>query len=126
MDFLTLFAIYVALVLTCIFLVCKYSGQQHSPFTVLFDVLAKVRNVERPYDPYLNGRWVALLTRINDVSPQVFAPFTPKWVQRFSQWVFHRLFHQRFVSFICFISARCPMSDTYKLLHCVLVNHVSL
>lgn len=43
MDFLTLFAVYVAVVLTCIALVCKYSGQQHSPLNALFNFAAKVR-----------------------------------------------------------------------------------
>ncbi|XP_072229170.1 palmitoyltransferase ZDHHC4-like [Leuresthes tenuis] len=66
MDFLTLFAIYVAVVLTCIFLVCKYSGQQQSPFNVLLNHVTKV-----------------------------VAPFTPQWLQKFSHWVMHRLFHQR-------------------------------
>ncbi|XP_026206951.1 probable palmitoyltransferase ZDHHC4 [Anabas testudineus] len=66
MDFLTLFAIYVVVVLTCIVLICKYSGQQQSPFHVLFSYVAKV-----------------------------FGPFTPKWLQRSSQWIMHRLFHQR-------------------------------
>lgn len=71
MDFLTLFAIYVVVVLTCIVLVCKYSGQQQTPFTLLWDSLAKV-----------------------------FGPITPKWIQRFSQRVMHKLFHQRNNMFI--------------------------
>ncbi|XP_075949460.1 palmitoyltransferase ZDHHC4 isoform X2 [Anarhichas minor] len=66
MDFLTLFAVYVAVVLTCIVLVCKYSGQQQTPFSILFSSVGKV-----------------------------LAPFTPKWLQKFSQWTLHRLFHQR-------------------------------
>ncbi|PWA16153.1 hypothetical protein CCH79_00019440 [Gambusia affinis] len=71
MDFLTLFGIYVAAVLTCMFLVCKYSGQQHSPFNILLSYVTKV-----------------------------VAPFTPQWLQRFSHWIFHRLFHQRSSLFI--------------------------
>ncbi|XP_021174661.2 palmitoyltransferase ZDHHC4 [Fundulus heteroclitus] len=71
MDFLTLFGIYVAVVLTCIFLVCKYSGQQHNPFTTLLSYVTKV-----------------------------VAPVTPQWLQRFSRWIFHRLFHQRSNFFI--------------------------
>lgn len=43
MDFLTLFAIYVVVVLTCIVLVCKYSGQQQTPFSIIFKAVAKVR-----------------------------------------------------------------------------------
>lgn len=43
MDFLTLFAIYVVVVLTCVVLVCKYSGQQQTPFTILFNSVGKVR-----------------------------------------------------------------------------------
>ncbi|XP_040885219.1 palmitoyltransferase ZDHHC4 isoform X2 [Toxotes jaculatrix] len=66
MDFLTLFAIYVVLVLTCIVLVCKYSGQPQTPFHILFNSVVKV-----------------------------VAPITPKWLQKFSQWALHRLFHQR-------------------------------
>lgn len=71
MDFLTLFAIYVVVVLTCIVLVCKYSGQQQTPFTLLWDSLAKV-----------------------------FGPIIPRWIQRFSQRVMHKLFHQRNNMFI--------------------------
>lgn len=71
MDFLTLFAIYVVVVLTCIVLVCKYSGQQQTPFTFLWDSLAKV-----------------------------FGPITPKWIQRCSQRSMHKLFHQRNNMFI--------------------------
>uniref|UniRef100_A0A8C6U5F4 Palmitoyltransferase n=1 Tax=Neogobius melanostomus TaxID=47308 RepID=A0A8C6U5F4_9GOBI len=71
MDFLTLFGIYVVVVLTCIVLVCKYSGQQQTPFTLLFDSLAKI-----------------------------FGSITPKWIQRFSQRAMHKLFHQRNNMFI--------------------------
>ncbi|XP_034049433.1 probable palmitoyltransferase ZDHHC4 [Thalassophryne amazonica] len=71
MDFLTLFAIYVVVVLTCIVLLCKYSNQQQTPFNVIFNSVVKV-----------------------------VAPFTPKWVQRFSKWTLHRLFHQRNNMFI--------------------------
>lgn len=45
MDFLTLFAIYVAVVLSCIVLVCRYSGQQQTPFTILIDSVGRVRVV---------------------------------------------------------------------------------
>uniref|UniRef100_UPI003AAAA626 palmitoyltransferase ZDHHC4 n=2 Tax=Centroberyx TaxID=88664 RepID=UPI003AAAA626 len=71
MDFLTLFAVYVAVVLACIALVCRYSGQQQTPFSLLFNYISKLT-----------------------------APFTPKWLQRFSQWTLHRLFHQRNNMFI--------------------------
>ncbi|KAM7371064.1 hypothetical protein PAMP_010561 [Pampus punctatissimus] len=71
MDFLSLFAIYVAVVLTCIIIVCRYSGQQQTPFNILIDFLIKV-----------------------------VSPFTPKWLQRLSQWTLHRLFHQRNSMFI--------------------------
>lgn len=43
MDFLTLFGIYVAVVLTCIALVCKYSGHQQTPLGRLFDTATGVR-----------------------------------------------------------------------------------
>nr|XP_061807337.1 palmitoyltransferase ZDHHC4-like [Nerophis lumbriciformis] len=66
MDFLTLFAIYVAVVLTCIILICKYSGREHSPLNSLLNILSKV-----------------------------FAPITPKWLQQFCQRALHRLFHKR-------------------------------
>ncbi|XP_068610469.1 palmitoyltransferase ZDHHC4 [Brachionichthys hirsutus] len=66
MDFLALFAVYVAVVLACIVLVCKYSGRQQTPAAVLLDAAAKV-----------------------------VAPFTPKWLQKASQWTLHTLFHQR-------------------------------
>lgn len=72
MDFLTLFAVYVVVVLTCIVLVCKYSGgQQQNPLIVLLSFGVKV-----------------------------FAPITPKWLQRFSQRTLHKLFHQRNHMFI--------------------------
>ncbi|XP_017273968.1 palmitoyltransferase ZDHHC4 [Kryptolebias marmoratus] len=71
MDFLTLFAIYVAVVITCMFLVCKYSGQPQSPFNTLLNYLFKV-----------------------------VASFTPQWLQRLSQRTLHRLFHQRSNLFI--------------------------
>ncbi|XP_074519495.1 palmitoyltransferase ZDHHC4 [Halichoeres trimaculatus] len=66
MDFLTLFAIYVAVVLTCIFLVCKYSGQQQSPFNTIFNTIVTV-----------------------------VSPFTPTWLQKLTKWSLHKLFHQR-------------------------------
>ncbi|XP_033975311.1 probable palmitoyltransferase ZDHHC4 [Trematomus bernacchii] len=71
MDFLTLFAVYVTVVLTCIVLVCKYSGQQQTPFSILLNFVGKV-----------------------------FAPITPRWLQKFSQRTLHRLFHQRNNMFI--------------------------
>ncbi|KAM8837947.1 palmitoyltransferase ZDHHC4 isoform 2-T2 [Spinachia spinachia] len=71
MDFLTLFAVYVAAVLTCILFVCKYSGQQQTPFSVLCDSVATV-----------------------------VAPMTPRWLQRCTQRTLHRLFHQRNNMFI--------------------------
>lgn len=71
MDFLTLFAVYVLVVLTCIILICKYSGQQQTPFNTLFNCAVKV-----------------------------LAPITPKWLQRLSHWVLHTLFHQRSNMFI--------------------------
>ncbi|NP_001134110.1 palmitoyltransferase ZDHHC4 isoform X1 [Salmo salar] len=71
MDFLTLFAIYVVVVLTCIALVCKYSGQQQTPFGLLFDSVTKV-----------------------------IAPWTPLWLQSFTQRTLHMLFHQRNRMFI--------------------------
>lgn len=46
MDFLTLFAIYVVVVLTCMFLVCKYSGRQQTPFSILYNAVAKVRDTQ--------------------------------------------------------------------------------
>ncbi|KAM9837503.1 palmitoyltransferase ZDHHC4 isoform 2-T2 [Aulostomus maculatus] len=66
MDFLTLFAIYVAVVLTCILLICRYSGQQQTPLNTLLNCIANVA-----------------------------APFTPKWLTELSQRTLHRLFHQR-------------------------------
>lgn len=71
MDFLTLFAIYVVVVLTCIGLVCKYSGQQQTPFGLL----------------------------LNSVT-RVLSPLTPKWLQRLLQRAVHKLFHQRNNMFI--------------------------
>lgn len=72
MDFLTLFAVYVLVVLTCIALVCKYSGQQQTPFGLLLNFISRVT-----------------------------APFIPEWLQRLSQRCLHRLFHQRTRTFIC-------------------------
>lgn len=66
MDFLTLFGIYVAVVLTCIALVCKYSGHQQTPL----------------------GQLVGAFTRI--VSPCI-----PQWLQSICYRTMHRLFHQR-------------------------------
>ncbi|XP_035467723.1 palmitoyltransferase ZDHHC4 isoform X2 [Scophthalmus maximus] len=71
MDFIALFAIYVALVLTCIALVCKYSGQRQTPLHVLVSSVGKV-----------------------------VGPITPKWLHACSQWTLHRLFHQRSNTFI--------------------------
>lgn len=71
MDFLTLFAIYVVVVVTCIVLVCKYSGQQQTPFSILLNSVGKV-----------------------------IAPITPKWLRILSQRTLHRLFHQRNNMFI--------------------------
>ncbi|XP_067100370.1 palmitoyltransferase ZDHHC4 [Osmerus mordax] len=71
MDFLTLFAIYVVVVLACIALVCKYSGQQQTPFGLL----------------------------LNSVT-RVLSPWTPKWLRRLFQRTLHRLFHQRNNMFI--------------------------
>ncbi|XP_019712407.1 palmitoyltransferase ZDHHC4 [Hippocampus comes] len=71
MDFLTLFAIYVTVVLTSIILVCKYSGQQQSPFSYIFDTTTKL-----------------------------VVPLTPKWLKRCLQWTSHRFFHQRTKMFI--------------------------
>lgn len=51
MDFLTLFGIYVVVVLTCIALVCRYSGQQHSPLNSLYSFALKVRK-EQKQDEY--------------------------------------------------------------------------
>uniref|UniRef100_A0A1A7Z406 Palmitoyltransferase n=2 Tax=Iconisemion striatum TaxID=60296 RepID=A0A1A7Z406_9TELE len=72
MDFLTLFAIYVVVVLACIIVVCKYSGQQQNPFNTLLSHVLKI-----------------------------LALFTPQWFQKVSHWTLHRLFHQRNNSFIC-------------------------
>ncbi|XP_037134979.1 palmitoyltransferase ZDHHC4 [Syngnathus acus] len=71
MDFLTLFAIYVVVVLTAIILVCKYSGQQQSPFNYIFDATSKL-----------------------------LAPLTPQWLKQCFQWTSHRFFHQRSNMFI--------------------------
>ncbi|XP_034426956.1 probable palmitoyltransferase ZDHHC4 [Hippoglossus hippoglossus] len=71
MDFLSLFAAYVLLMLTCIVLLCKYSGRQQSPFLIFFNFIVKL-----------------------------VAPITPKWLQTFSQRTLHRLFHQRSNMFI--------------------------
>ncbi|XP_076025791.1 palmitoyltransferase ZDHHC4 [Genypterus blacodes] len=98
MDFLTLFSIYVAVVLACIVLVCRYSGQQQTPLTLVFDSISKVA-----------------------------APFTPQWLQRLTQWSLHRLFHQRnnmfiylhillegavYVEFTCEVFGFCREMDT--------------
>ncbi|KAG7491831.1 hypothetical protein MATL_G00008310 [Megalops atlanticus] len=66
MDFLTLFAIYVVIVLSCIVLVCKYSGQQQTPFGRLFSAVT-----------------------------EIIAPWIPQWFQQLSYKIMHRLFHQR-------------------------------
>ncbi|KAJ8283989.1 hypothetical protein COCON_G00028390 [Conger conger] len=66
MDFLTLFAIYVVLVLSCIVLVCKYSGQQQTPFGRIFSSLTKITS-----------------------------PWIPQWFQNYCYKTVHRLFHQR-------------------------------
>lgn len=103
MDFLTLFGIYVAVVLTCMFLVCKYSGQQHNPFNTLVAYVTKVGVFFTLLLPPTTTGW-----RFMQVPPsplQVAAPFTPEWLQRFSHWIFHRLFHQRLVVKLCLFSA---------------------
>lgn len=51
MDFLTLFGIYVVVVLACIALVCRYSGQQHNPLNSLYSFALKVRK-EQKRDEY--------------------------------------------------------------------------
>ncbi|XP_062382047.1 palmitoyltransferase ZDHHC4 [Sardina pilchardus] len=66
MDFLTLFAVYVVVVLTCIVLVCKYAGQEQTAL----------------------GRHYGSLT--NAVSPYV-----PQWLTRLCSRAVHRLFHER-------------------------------
>ncbi|TRY83994.1 hypothetical protein DNTS_009942 [Danionella cerebrum] len=66
MDFLYLFGIYVAVVLTCIALVCKYSGHQQSPL----------------------GRLLGAFTWI-------LSPWIPQCVQSFFYRSMHKLFHQR-------------------------------
>ncbi|MEQ2237571.1 hypothetical protein ILYODFUR_024420, partial [Ilyodon furcidens] len=99
MDFLHLFGIYVAVVLTCIFLVCKYSGQQNNPFNTLLSYVSKVTHIHSITS--LNRHWVAPhVLQTGTFSSQVVAPFTPRWLQRFSHWIFHRLFHQRSNIFI--------------------------
>lgn len=105
MDFLTLFAIYVAVVLTCIVLVCKYSGQQQTPFSVLLNSVGKVRRISIstsiPQIDTARRCWpcntkIVCSEKCSQFSSKVVAPFTPKWLQRFSQWTLHRVFHQRF------------------------------
>ncbi|XP_026861873.2 palmitoyltransferase ZDHHC4 isoform X1 [Electrophorus electricus] len=71
MDFLTLFCIYVVVVLTCIALVCKYSGQQQTPF----------------------GRLYTTIT-------EVVSPWIPQCIQSICRKILHRLFHQRNNTFI--------------------------
>ncbi|XP_066521416.1 palmitoyltransferase ZDHHC4 isoform X2 [Hoplias malabaricus] len=71
MDFLTLFSIYVLVVLTCIALVCKYSGQQQTPFG-----------------------------RVYNTFSQVVSPWIPQCVQNICYRAVHRLFHQRSNFFI--------------------------
>ncbi|XP_053367769.1 palmitoyltransferase ZDHHC4 isoform X1 [Clarias gariepinus] len=66
MDFLTLFGIYVVVVLTCIALVCKYSGQQHTP-----------------------------LSRVYNKLSEVVSPWIPQCFQNICYRSMHRLFHQR-------------------------------
>ncbi|CAM4709282.1 unnamed protein product [Leuciscus chuanchicus] len=66
MDFLTLFGIYVAVVLTCIALVCKYSGHQQTP-----------------------------LGRLLDTFTGVVSQLIPQCLQSICYRTLHRLFHQR-------------------------------
>ncbi|XP_036428960.1 palmitoyltransferase ZDHHC4 [Colossoma macropomum] len=66
MDFLTLFSIYVVVVLTCIALVCRYSGQRQTPFGRLYDTFT-----------------------------QVVSPWIPQCIQNICHRTVHRLFHQR-------------------------------
>ncbi|XP_077481879.1 palmitoyltransferase ZDHHC4 [Stigmatopora argus] len=66
MDFLTLFVVYVAVVLTCIIFICKYSGRENNPLNSILNIISKV-----------------------------FATITPKWLQQFFQRCLHRLFHKR-------------------------------
>nr|XP_006637320.1 PREDICTED: probable palmitoyltransferase ZDHHC4 [Lepisosteus oculatus]XP_015215745.1 PREDICTED: probable palmitoyltransferase ZDHHC4 [Lepisosteus oculatus] len=66
MDFLSLFAVYVVFVVTCIVLVCKYSGQEQSPF----------------------GRALSSLK-------EAVSPWIPEGVRSISHRALHRLFHQR-------------------------------
>ncbi|KAI1896013.1 hypothetical protein AGOR_G00090430 [Albula goreensis] len=66
MDFLTIFAIYVVVVLSCIVVVCKYSGQQQTPLGRIFSAVI-----------------------------QIISPWIPQWIQQCSRNIVHRLFHQR-------------------------------
>ncbi|XP_056627235.1 palmitoyltransferase ZDHHC4 [Triplophysa dalaica] len=66
MDFLTLFGVYVVVVLTCIALVCKYSGHQQTPLGRLFDSVTRV-----------------------------VSPWIPQCVQSICYRAMHILFHQR-------------------------------
>ncbi|XP_028821327.1 probable palmitoyltransferase ZDHHC4 isoform X2 [Denticeps clupeoides] len=72
MDFLTLFALYVAAVLSCIVLVCKYGGQRHR----------------------------APVGRLCSAAAAVLSPFVPEKLQRAVLGIVHRLFHQRSNFFI--------------------------
>ncbi|KAJ8413654.1 hypothetical protein AAFF_G00081610 [Aldrovandia affinis] len=66
MDFLILFAIYVVLVLSCIVLVYKYSGQQQTPFGRIFSYVIKI-----------------------------ISPWIPQWCHQYLYKAVHKLFHQR-------------------------------
>ncbi|KAI5623176.1 putative palmitoyltransferase ZDHHC4, partial [Silurus asotus] len=71
MDFLTLFGIYVAVVLSCIALVCRYSGQHRSPFSRAYSLLS-----------------------------QVVSPWIPQCIQNICYWSMHKIFHQRNRTFV--------------------------
>uniref|UniRef100_A0A8C1T7X2 Palmitoyltransferase n=1 Tax=Cyprinus carpio TaxID=7962 RepID=A0A8C1T7X2_CYPCA len=66
MDFLTLFGVYVAVVLACIALVCKYSGHQQTPLGQLLDKFTGI-----------------------------ISPWIPQCIQSVCYRSMHRLFHQR-------------------------------
>ena len=103
MDFLTLFGVYVVVILTCIALVCKYSGQQQTPFGVIFNSISRVRlNINQlyfygmaPFGNVTDSELGIILLKTIMFYVQVTAQFLPEWLQRLSQRSLHRLFHQR-------------------------------
>lgn len=100
MDFLTLFGIYVAVVLTCIFLVCKYSGQQNNPFNALLSYVTQVSYVH--FVSPSNQHLVALLDHMCCIQVHLFSIGSGPFHSSVASEVFTLDFPQTVSSKVCF------------------------